>query len=322
MSGSVSARTVHVVVVAYQRRDLLRESLTGILAQTRSVDVIHVVDNASTDGTAQMVAAEFPQVQLHRLASNTGGAGGFAAGLAYALAAQAGLVWLMDDDTVPHADALAELLAAYEAYPQRRPALVASRVVWSDGRDHPMNTPREKPRVSEAERSDAGAATPGGLAIRSASFVSVLVDTDVVRAVGLPEADFFLWNDDFEFTTRMLRGRRGLWCPSSVVEHRTTTFGSTDADPGDRFYFEVRNKLWTFTRSDGLSSSEKAIYAASTLRRWTRTVARSPRRAPLWQGLRRGLLDGVRHRPRPTNDVLHRAGVELPDTCAGGAGAA
>jgi rhamnopyranosyl-N-acetylglucosaminyl-diphospho-decaprenol beta-1,3/1,4-galactofuranosyltransferase len=317
MSTSGSRGTVHVVVVAYQRRDLLRESLTAILAQNRPADVVHVVDNASADGTAQMVATEFPEVLLHTLSTNTGGAGGFAAGLAYALAAGASLVWLMDDDTIPQADALGALLAAYETYPQRRPALVASRVVWTDGRDHPMNTPREKPRVTSVERDDAAAATPGGLAVRSASFVSVLVDADAVRAVGLPEADFFLWNDDFEFTTRLLRGRRGLWCPDSVVEHRTKTYGSTDADPGDRFYFEVRNKLWTFTRSDGLSSSEKAIYAASTLRRWTRTVAHSHRRGPLWHGLRRGLFDGVRHRPRPTTEVLSRAGVDLPDDGSG-----
>jgi rhamnopyranosyl-N-acetylglucosaminyl-diphospho-decaprenol beta-1,3/1,4-galactofuranosyltransferase len=313
MTGSVRTRSVHVVVVAYQRRDLLRESLAAITAQTHAPDVIHVVDNASDDGSAQMVATEFPTVRLHALSTNTGGAGGFAAGLAFALQDQATVVWLMDDDTVPHADALAALLRAYDAYPGRRPALVASRVVWEDGRDHPMNTPREKPRVGAAERADAAAAVPGGLAIRSASFVSLLVDADAVRAVGLPQADFFLWNDDFEFTTRLLRGRRGLWCPDSVVEHRTKTFGSTDADPGDRFYFEVRNKLWTFTRSDGLSGSEKAIYAASTLRRWTRTVAHSQRRGPLWHGLRRGLVDGVRRGPRTTADVLHRAGVDLPE---------
>ena len=85
--------------------------------------------------------------------------------------------------------------------------------------------------------------------VRSASFVSLLVDSEAVRAVGLPEADFFLWNDDFEFSTRLLRDRVGLYCPASVVEHRTKAFGSTDLDPGDRFYFEVRNKVWTFTRS-------------------------------------------------------------------------
>ena len=115
-------------------------------------------------------------------------------------------------------------------------------MVWTDGRAHPMNTPRTKPLASQAERRAAAAA--GCLPIRSASFVSVLVDAAECRRRGLPQADYFLWNDDFEFTTRLLRGRQGWLCPASVVVHKTRTFGSTDADPGPRFFYEVRNKIW------------------------------------------------------------------------------
>jgi rhamnopyranosyl-N-acetylglucosaminyl-diphospho-decaprenol beta-1,3/1,4-galactofuranosyltransferase len=302
--------TVHAVVVAYQRRELLRAALKGIGTQTRPVDRVHVVDNASTDGTAHMVSEEFPAVTLHLMPRNTGGAGGFAAGLAFALDDGADLVWLMDDDTVPTPSALAALLDARERYVGPTPTLVASRVVWTDGRDHPMNTPREKPRVSDAERRAARGVE--ALAIRSASFVSVLVDASVVAAVGLPVADFFLWNDDFEFTTRLLRGRVGIWCSDSVVEHRTSTFGNTDADPGERFYFEVRNKLWTFLRSDGLAPSEKVVYAGSTARRWVKTFAGSRDRTTLLRGLRRGMSDGLRHAPRSTRRVMAQAGVTLP----------
>jgi rhamnopyranosyl-N-acetylglucosaminyl-diphospho-decaprenol beta-1,3/1,4-galactofuranosyltransferase len=308
--------SVHAVVVAHQRRDLLREALTSITTQTRPVDRVHVVDNASTDGTAQMVSEEFPAAALHRIPQNTGGAGGFAAGLAFALQDGANLVWLMDDDTVPSPTALAALLDARDRYAGPRPALVASRVVWTDGRDHPMNTPREKPRVPDAERR--AASDVECLAIRSASFVSVLVDGSVVAAVGLPVADFFLWNDDFEFTTRLLRGRIGIWCGDSVVEHRTKAFGNTDADPGERFYFEVRNKVWTFLRSDGLAPSEKLVYAGSTARRWVKTFAGSRDRGTLLRGLGRGMADGIRHAPRPTRRVMAQAGVTLPVGRPGG----
>ena len=303
--------TVHAVVVAYNRRDLLIEGLTGITGQTRPADVIHVIDNASTDGTAEMVRERFPHVRLHELPSNTGGAGGFAAGLAFALADGSDLVWLMDDDTVPRPDALQALLDIAERYEGTPPALLASRVVWTDGRDHPMNSPRSKPGVSADERRAALAV--GCQPVRSASFVSVLVESAAVREVGLPEAAFFLWNDDFEFTTRLLRHRRGLVCPASVVEHRTRTFGASETDPGERFYFEVRNKVWTFTRSDGLSPREKAWYGGSTLRRWTRTFAASNRRSVLLSGLRHGLLDGVRRGPRPSSAVLAEAGVDIVD---------
>ena len=292
---------VVAVVVTFERRDLLREALAALAAQTRVPDTVVVVDNASTDGTADVVAAEHPDVELVRLSRNTGGAGGFAVGVERALAAGADLVWLMDDDTVPEPGALSALLDARAAV-QPAPALVASRVVWQDGRDHPMNTPRPYPLSSPAQRRAARAG--GCVPVRSASFVSVLVEAAAVREVGPPLADYFLWNDDFEFTTRLLRGRTGVWCPASVVVHKTQRFGSTDADPGPRFYYEVRNKLWLFTRSRGLGPLERLLYALSTLLRWGRTVQRSSDRRQLRRAAARGLRDGLRRGPRANAEVL------------------
>ncbi|MFB4308723.1 glycosyltransferase [Actinomadura sp. GTD37] len=301
---SAGAR-VTAVVVTYNRRDLLTEALEALAAQTRRPDAVIVVDNASTDGTRDLVRTRFPDTDLLALGVNTGGAGGFAAGIARALdAPDAGLIWLMDDDTVPEPDALAALLDARERA-SGGPVLIASRVVWTDGRDHPMNTPRVKPGASRAEL--AAAREIGCRPVRSASFVSVLVDAAAVRERGLPVADYFLWNDDFEFTTRLLRGRTGLYCPASVVVHKTGTFGGADADPGDRFYYEVRNKLWLFTRSRGLAPAERVLYAGSSARRWTRAYLRSRDRATLRKGLREGVRDGLRRRPRPTSEVISAA---------------
>jgi len=300
---------VIAVVVTYNRRDLLLESLAAVLAQSRAPDAVIVVDNASTDGTAAAVRERYPAVGLTELARNTGGAGGYAAGLALALADAADLVWVMDDDTVPGPDALRALLEARRRYPGAPPAVVASRVLWTDGRPHPMNTPRVKPFASKTERAAAAAA--GCVPIRSASFVSIMIDACVCRERGLPQADYFLWNDDFEFTTRVLRGTAGLLCPDSVVVHKTATFGSTDADPGPRFFYEVRNKIWTLRARSPLSPAERALYGGSTLRRWAVTFARSPDRRGLGSSLVRGVAAGVRTRPRPTNDVLAAAGLTL-----------
>lgn len=301
------AHDVVAVVVTWNRKQLLLAALDALVEQEPAPSGVVVVDNASTDGTAAAVRERFGAVDLVVSGTNTGGAGGFATGIARALANHhPDVLWLMDDDTLPQPGALAELLRAYDSHrgdPNgRRPALVASRVVWTDGREHPMNTPRPKPGARRPERRNA--AGIGCVPIRSASFVSVLCDAAAVRERGLPVADFFLWNDDFEFTTRLLRGRTGLLCPSSLVEHRTATFGSTDVDPGERFYYEVRNKTWVFTRSSGLAPVEKALYGAATLHRWARTFRVSSDRGSLWRGLRRGLVAGVRSGPRPNAEVL------------------
>jgi GT2 family glycosyltransferase len=215
----------------------------------------------------------------------------------------------MDDDTVPEPDALRALLEARRCYPVRPPALIASRVLWTDGRPHPMNTPRTKPFVSQAELRAAG--TCGCVPIRSASFVSILVDAAECRRRGLPQADYFLWNDDFEFTTRLLRGHAGLLCPASVVIHKTQTFGSTNVDPGPRFFYEVRNKIWIL-RSCSLSPRERVVYGGSTLLRWARTFAGSHDRRVLGSSLVKGIVAGVRTSPRPTGEVLAAAGLKVP----------
>jgi len=301
---------VIAVVVTYNRLKLLLESLAAVCSQTRAPDAVIVVDNASTDGTAEAVRRSYPSVQLTSLERNTGGAGGFACGTVLALAGGGDLIWFMDDDTVPEPGALHALLDARSRYPGGPPVLVASRVVWTDGREHPMNTPRVKPFATTAQHERA--ATAGCLPIRSASFVSILVDAGVCRQRGLPEADYFLWNDDFEFTTRLVRGGAGLLCPASVVVHKTAAFGGTDTDPGERFFFEVRNKIWTLRSGAPLAPLERVLYGGSTLRRWVRTFARSRDRRTLRSALARGLAAGVRTSPRPTGDVLASAGFTGP----------
>jgi rhamnopyranosyl-N-acetylglucosaminyl-diphospho-decaprenol beta-1,3/1,4-galactofuranosyltransferase len=323
----VPEERVVAVIVTFNRRDLLEASLAAVRRQSRAADHVVVVDNASTDGTTEVLDAA--GVDVVRLRHNTGGAGGFAAGVDRALALGADAIWLLDDDTEPDVDALAAMCDVRREYtpptsrdhdgPVHEPVLVASRVVWggppggvatgSDrglvGRDHPMNTPRVKPGVRAVERAAAEAV--GCFPIRSASFVSILVDAAVVRERGLPVADYFLWNDDFEYTTRLARGHYAVACPRSIAVHRTVSFGTTDADPGDRFYYEVRNKVWLFSRSRGLSPVEKVTYGGSTLRRWTRTFVRSDDRGRLWQGLRAGLADALRRGPRDTRRVLAEA---------------
>jgi rhamnopyranosyl-N-acetylglucosaminyl-diphospho-decaprenol beta-1,3/1,4-galactofuranosyltransferase len=292
---------VAAVVVSYNRRDLLLEALTAVHAQSHRPDTVIVVDNGSTDGAPAAVRRQFPAAQVAELGANYGGAGGFAYGMALALAQGADLVWVMDDDTVPEPGALQAMLRARASHPGQPPALVASRVLWTDGREHPMNTPRAKPFATRAERRAAGLS--GCIPIRSASFVSILIDASESRRRGLPQADFFLWNDDFEFTTRLLRGRAGLLCPASVVVHKTRTFGASDVDPGDRFFYEVRNKIWTL-RASSLAPPERILYGASTLRRWLRTYARSADRHALRLSLAKGIGAGMRTVPRPNDQVL------------------
>ena len=233
---------IWAVVVTRDRRDLLEECLHALTAQTRRPDHLLVVDNASTDGTPELLAGKYPNVEVLELGENRGGAGGFAAGLERAHAGGASFAWIMDDDTIPEVRALEELLAAAEADVDPPPLLLASVARWSDGRLHPMNLPGiERERFGDFAR----AAEQGLLPLRVTTFVSLLVARAAVDRFGLPDAGFFLWSDDLDYTARVTRGGGGAYLAcASVVHHKTARPHTALTASGDRFYFHVRNTLW------------------------------------------------------------------------------
>jgi rhamnopyranosyl-N-acetylglucosaminyl-diphospho-decaprenol beta-1,3/1,4-galactofuranosyltransferase len=237
----VPGGAVACVVLTRDRWDLLRECLEAVLAQTRPVDRLIVVDNASSDGTPARARAEFPEAELLELTENSGASGGFAAGIRAAMASRPQWVWLLDDDTIAHADALERLLGAgWSQAGLPEPALLASRVDWSDGRPHPMNMPILRRRDPDGL---VRAAAAGLLRVRTATFVSLLLSGAAVERHGGPCEAFFYQADDIEYTARILRDGHGYVVPESVVEHRTPTPGTFVSDPV-RFYFHLRNTLY------------------------------------------------------------------------------
>jgi len=234
--------SVCAVVVTYNRRELLQECLEALAAQTCSLDHVLVIDNASTDGTPELVRERYrDRVELVALPTNEGGAGGFHEGLRLAHGAGHEWIWLMDDDTIPTTTALEELLAA----PARTglphpPALLSSKVVWTNGAMHPMNSPGFE---REATAEVIAAAERRLMPLRTATFVSLLVHRGAVDRHGLPLKRYFLWSDDIEYTARILGEEPGYLVPTSVTVHKTKS-PYTAISGGDRSYFHVRNTIY------------------------------------------------------------------------------
>lgn len=239
---------VAAVVVTFNRREMLEKTLAGLENLTRPVDKLFIIDNASTDETPHYLATRSYQGEhrVIRTHQNTGGAGGFTLGIEEAYKEGYDAFWLMDDDTVPQSESLAELLDGMESYRADRgayPSFACSSVLWTDGNLCEMNTPAP---VWDWARSLAAGHT--WVDVKSCSFVSCLVTREAVEAKGLPYREYFIWYDDAEYTTRLSKLRPGIYVPTSKVDHllaqnRGVNYGDVNEQNIWKFEYGVRNQV-------------------------------------------------------------------------------
>lgn len=279
------------VVVTYNRASLLSRCLDSLDAQSRPPEGILVIDNASTDDTPRLLTAR-PGVEVLTLAHNSGGSGGFRAGVEHAYRQGYDWLWLLDDDTMPDVDCLSALRAGADRAP-RRPSIVASVVRWRDGQLHPMNRPWL--RLNRRGEFVEGAAAGLG-AIRAATFVSAMIHRDAVDRHGFPPGHYFVWLDDIEYTARVLRHGNGYLVPESTAVHWTALPYNTITDTRERFYYKARNHLWLL-RGGSFGGLERAGYALAYCRAVAKYLRDSPDRRQALLTTLRGIRDGLRPEP-------------------------
>jgi rhamnopyranosyl-N-acetylglucosaminyl-diphospho-decaprenol beta-1,3/1,4-galactofuranosyltransferase len=228
---------VAAAVITFNRRDVLGRSLSALLAQTRPPDEIIVVDNASSDGTATMLAEDFPFVRVVRMSENTGAAGGFAAGLEAGVSRGHEWVWIFNDDDVPAPETLEMMLTAAAELPPRA-GMVGCARRDADGAPSTLGA-RWRHHHIPVPPSD-----PGGppLPVDIVTFSGTLVRADLVRQVGVPKRQFFMMVEDLDYC---LRARSAGWeiyvIPRPMVI--SFTMGSEGRAPPWRGYYQTRNQL-------------------------------------------------------------------------------
>jgi GT2 family glycosyltransferase len=240
--------SVNAVIVTYNRLALLQECIEAVLAQTFPLNKIIIVNNASNDGTKEYLATlPDSQFSIINQEKNTGGAGGFNAGMKKSVEIGADWTWLMDDDTIPNADALEKLMS--RSHIIAKTGFLCSRVLWTDGTMHKMNICGHKTMIHDVPLSEFVDA--GIILCKSGSFVSCLIKQSIIAAVGFPIADFFIWSDDTEYTQRIVTaGFFGGLVIDSIVIHKTERNflpqNISDATPDIfwKFYYDQRNKIY------------------------------------------------------------------------------
>lgn len=287
---------VAAVVVTYNRAEMLRQCLMSLQKQTMPCDIL-VVDNASMDDTQALVqrAAQHDASIFYRnTGENLGGAGGFNFGMRWAVEAGYAFVWVMDDDCFPEPVALEKLLDA-DRLLQGEYGWLSSVALWTDGRECRMNRPKIKKNFYDRIEL----LRDGILLAEQATFVSLFLKAETIRAVGLPVKEFFIWGDDIEYTRRItIREKMPCYVvgQSRVIHAMKNNSGSNLAVDSverlGRYKLAFRNETYIYRRE---GAKGIAYYIAKRGRDflWVLTRAkdhRLKRLGVLLCGVRKGLV--------------------------------
>ncbi len=221
------AERVAVVVVTFNRADLLVRMLDGLAAQTRAPDAVIVVDNASTDHTRSVLVEreDLPLQAIHN-AENLGGAGGFHRGVAEAHAQGFDRIWLMDDDVVPASDCLEVLLrhdlpCLMAVREDRSGNLVEKSALRFDLRN-PLALRPKRASVDSTFRTRAE--MPDLVPLEVVAFEGFLVHREVIDRIGLPDPAYFIFYDDADFAIRARRAGFSIHAVRDAVLVRQLDF--------------------------------------------------------------------------------------------------
>lgn len=195
-------------VVTYNRRELLSRCIDQLQAQTRPPDAIMIVNNASEDGTVEMLEArKVPYVTQ----PNLGSAGGWHRAIAHAQEHGFDAVWLMDDDGRPDTGALTKLEAALVP----GVACASSVVVCEDDPERfvfpvPLLNRNRLPVLLRwprklRHRADLAGQASGGTYPFAHLFNGALISIKAVEQAGNVEAGYFMFGDEVDYFCRLRR---------------------------------------------------------------------------------------------------------------------
>ncbi|MDQ1127902.1 glycosyltransferase family 2 protein [Microbacterium sp. SORGH_AS_0888] len=184
-----------IAVVTYNRSALLSRLLESIERMDPKPGHVVIIDNASTDDTTELVESFRErlgtELVYRRLETNTGGSGGFSAGMQTAYELGSTWIWVMDDDVEVIPDGLAKMgkwAPRFKSIQGRRYDFDGSEFYWQYRIADRMGIP--------IPFAPAGFDESGFKEMNSGCFEGMFIHRDIVSRIGFPDPRFFIYWDD------------------------------------------------------------------------------------------------------------------------------
>lgn len=238
---------VAIALVNFNGYRSTREAIDSVLPHLNFHDRLVVVDNASTDGSVQLLARTYPAVKVIALERNRGYTGGCNAAIDFAVREGAQYVLLANNDIVFAPDAIDRLVSTAEA--DRNIGVVVPRIyyhqhperVWAAGSTISKVTGLTRQRGMDRNESDF----PPALApidLDMCTGCCMLVRTSIVGDIGRMREDFFMYYDETDWCWRIRRaGFRIVLDDESRIWHKVS--GTVGVSSPTFWYYLTRNHI-------------------------------------------------------------------------------
>jgi len=299
-AGNAGVR-VAAVIVTYNRKQLLCECIDALLAQSVPVAGIVLIDNASTDGTAALLAEkgylETGVLDYVRMPVNAGGAGGFHEGVKRAYDEGYDWLWLMDDDVEPVPDALSTMLS----YSSVSECIQGSKI-FKDGESEGWE---KWACIDESGcRTSSDEQNADYIVAQTGCFEGMLIHRQIVSKIGFPDKRFFIGGDDVAYGYLASKHTQVIYVREACFVKKMNKFGYPRLlqrmrdrflnRRSSRFYFlSVRNELllYGYTR-DRVRASRFSVRIGKMLLMHSITTLIFERSVVNFRALWRGTFQG------------------------------
>ncbi len=232
--------SIAVVVLAMHRYKKLKNTIESLRNQTRPLDEIIVVFQGDDKKIKHWLEAQ--QDITLKIQDNVGSAGGFSAGMQMAITHGHDWVWVTDDDAFPEKNTL-QTLVSTKYFDDEATGLLSCVVVDINKKTYMSPIP------DDANKWYGSVLEEKCLPILSAAWPGCLVSTKAIQAHGLPIEEYFFYDEDVEFTTRIARNMASYCVIDAVMHHHQEPSSNLWLSP-ERYKRYVRNKFATIRLSD------------------------------------------------------------------------
>lgn len=210
-----------IIVVTYNRIELLKECISALFKQKYPIKQICIIDNASTDSTGEYlnyVSTVDKRIKVIHEKENKGGAFGFWKGLREFKNDETDWAVMIDDDAILDIDFLFRIANAIKNNPQVHAftgtVITNNKISLKHRKVHKNKWILYKYKMIPTEQYE------NDFYIDIASFCGLVIDQYIVNRIGLPMREYFIWQDDVEYSIRVRKITRILNISKALIYHK------------------------------------------------------------------------------------------------------